>query len=102
MSNSSNLSDGWPGSTIDQMMLQKAIGAFLRTHRGGGRLLIDYLLSAPADRSEEQYEQEVEAAAAENEAAIQKILDNYNAERAAEGLPPVDRQGNPVSDSAGS
>lgn len=51
----------WPGSIIEQAMVEKAVGAFWRTHRGGGRLLLDWMASVPPDRSEEQYQEERKA-----------------------------------------
>jgi hypothetical protein len=84
----------WPGSIVEQAMLEKAVGAFLRTHLRGDRLLLEWMASVPADRTEAQYDEERAAARAQNEENIRRNLERVNAERAANGAPPIDRQGN--------
>jgi len=81
----------WPGSIIQKCVLKDAIGKFLRTHKGGGRILMDWLVSVPPDRTEEEYRQLKEAAAQEHEEGIEAAIADYNRRRAAQGLPPVDR-----------
>ena len=88
--------ESWPGSILDQHSLIESIGKFLRTHKGGGQRLMDWLESVPPDRTEEEYRQLRQDAADENEAHIQKKLAEFNSDRAARGLPPIDRQGNVV------
>lgn len=53
----------WPGSIIEQAMLERAVGAFLRTHRGGGRLVLNWMASVPPTRSEAGYQAERAVAA---------------------------------------
>jgi hypothetical protein len=101
--NSHNGTSRWPLSIIDRESLARGIEIFLKTHRDGYYQLATYLRMMPPDRTEAEFQQEVEAAAVEHQAATQKILDDYNAKRVAQGLPAVDRQGNPLpSDPAAS
>jgi len=89
--------DKWPGSIVAKFGLVAEIGKFLRTHRHGDMRLITWLRSIPPDHTEEEYQQEHQRIAAENDAARQQALDEYNARRAAEGLPPIDRKGNVIA-----
>jgi hypothetical protein len=86
----------WPGSIVQQQGLSDKIGKFLRTHNKGGSRLMELLESIPPDRTEEEYRELQERAAAENEAAIEANLKAYNERRQAQGEPPIDRQGNPI------
>jgi hypothetical protein len=45
----------WPVSIISQILIEDAIGKFLRTHRGESRALIEALDALPADRTEAEY-----------------------------------------------
>jgi hypothetical protein len=82
--------ENWPGTILDKCMLMEAIGKFLRTHKGGGKILTDWLESVPPDRTEEEYKQLKEAAAREHEAGIDAACADYNKRRALQGLPPID------------
>jgi hypothetical protein len=86
----------WPGSIVQQHMLIDAIGKFLRTHHNGGQRLKDLMQSVAPDRTEEEYRELRERAAVENEQAIQKGIAEYNERRAAQGQPPIDRNGNVI------
>jgi len=83
----------WTGSVIDQAMLEKAVGKFLRTHRGGGRRLLDWMDSVPSDRTEEQCRAEREAADTAHKVTVARSIAKVNAERAAAGLPPLGPNG---------
>ena len=48
--------DSWHASTIDRVVLQRALLKFLRTHDDAGTRLIEWLRSVPADHTEAQYE----------------------------------------------
>jgi hypothetical protein len=87
----------WPGSGVQQQMLIDAVGKFLRTHQEGGQRLMDLMASIPPDRTEEEYRELRERAAAEHEAAIQANLKAYNQRRWVQGEPPIDRQGTAIS-----
>jgi hypothetical protein len=82
-------------------MLAGEVGKFLRTHRRGWTVLMDWLVAQPPDRTEEEFQREAEAAQTAHEAGVQQQLDRINTERAADGLPPVDRKGNILTRDAG-
>jgi hypothetical protein len=73
-----------------------AFVSYERTFNKGGSRLMELLESIPPDRTEEEYRELQERAAAENEAAIEANLKAYNERRQAQGEPPIDRQGNPI------
>jgi hypothetical protein len=70
-------------------MLASSIGRFLRTHRQGHKLLHEFMASAPADRTEEQFEQERRQANEAFRAAEQRVRASLVARRLA-GLPAID------------
>jgi len=70
-------------------MLEKAVGKFLRTHRGGGRRLLDWMDSVPSDRTEEQCRAEREAADTAHKVTVARSIAKVNAERAAAGCLPL-------------
>ncbi len=45
----------WRCSAVDRVTLQEQIGTFLRTHTTGVELLLDWMASVPADRTEAEY-----------------------------------------------
>lgn len=95
MSNATE-SEKWPCGILDRVLLVAQVGDFLRTHRKGWEQLMEWMESVPPDRTEAEYEQEREASIAEHRAGVQRFLDAHNARRAADGLPPLDRQGNVI------
>ena len=84
----------WPGSVIDRAMIAKSVGRFLRTHRDGKNLLLEWLDSRPADRSEMEYAEERARVRQEHEIRVDGALERINAQREMGGLPPLDRDGN--------
>jgi hypothetical protein len=66
----------WPISTMSRDILASSIGRFLRTHRQGIKLLGEFMASTPADRTEEQFEQERQQEAAKLEAAAERVRAN--------------------------
>lgn len=53
-----NDTDSWPGSDVEREALADSVGVFLRTHKNGWALLIDWLQSIPPDRTEPEYAEE--------------------------------------------
>ena len=43
--------DSWPGSDVEREALADSIGVFLRTHKNGWSMLMDWLQSVPPDRT---------------------------------------------------
>jgi hypothetical protein len=86
----------WPGSIVQQQVLIDKIGKFLRTHQDGGHRLIELMEQLAPDRTEEEYRELRERGAAENEAAIEAHVKDYNQRMWVQGEPPIDRQGNPI------
>ncbi len=91
-----NTHAGWPGSIIDRAIVEKAIGKYLRTHRGGGQKLLDWLRSDPADRTESEFAAEIAAAEAAREHRIETELWNINGRRIKAGLRPLDKNFNEI------
>lgn len=87
----------WPGSILERCVLMDDIGKFLRTHKGGGKILMDWLASVPPDRSEEEYRQLKKEAAQAHEEGVKAAIADYNRRRARQGLPPVDRHLNVIA-----
>ena len=87
----------WPGTTPQHWMLSDAIGHFLRTHKGGWKLLLNALDSVPSDRTEAEYQAQKAALARAHEAGIQAAVEDYSQRRVASGLPPVDRHPNVIA-----
>jgi hypothetical protein len=79
----------WPLSIMSRDMLTSNIARFLRTHRQGLKLLGEFMASAPADRTEEQFEQERGQANQEFQAAQDRVRASLVARRLA-GLPLID------------
>jgi hypothetical protein len=50
--------DSWPGSNVERATLADSVGVFLRTHKNGWGMLIDWLESIPPDRTEPEYAEE--------------------------------------------
>jgi hypothetical protein len=50
--------DSWPGSDVERATLADSVGVFLRTHKNGWGMLIDWLESIPPDRTEPEYVEE--------------------------------------------
>ena len=48
--------DSWRASTIDKVVLQRALLKFLRTHDDADARLLEWLRSVPANHSELQYD----------------------------------------------
>ena len=86
-----DISEKWPSSEVGHLILMDVVGKFIRTHQGGMKRLMELLDSVPADRTEEEHRQLMEADTQENEAAREAMIADYNARRASHGLPPVDR-----------
>jgi hypothetical protein len=86
--------ENWPGSVVNKLMLVGEIGKFLRTHDGGGKLLMDWLESVPPTRTEAEFQELIATAAAEHEQGMQNWFDEHNKHRVAQGLPAIDRKGN--------
>jgi hypothetical protein len=84
-------------SVLDRVILDKQIATFLRTHHNGHTRLAQLLESVRADRTEEEYAEEVELRRLNHEQGIKAGLKDYNQRRWVQGEPPIDRQGNPIS-----
>jgi hypothetical protein len=69
--------------------LESAVVRFLQTHREGDKQLREFMASAPADRTEEQFEQERRQAKEARRAAEQPVHASLIARRLA-GLPLID------------
>jgi hypothetical protein len=54
--------DSWPGSDVERATLADSVGVFLRTHKNGWGMLIDWLASIPPDRTEPEYAEGVRSA----------------------------------------
>jgi hypothetical protein len=65
-------------SIVERAMLDKQIATFLRTHRNGHTRLAQLLESVAADRTEEEYVEEVELRRLNHEQGIQSALTAYN------------------------
>jgi hypothetical protein len=50
--------DSWPGSDVEREALADSIGVFLRTHKNGWSMLMDWLQSVPPDRTEPESAEE--------------------------------------------
>jgi hypothetical protein len=81
--------ESWTGSVIEKLMLANEVGRFLRTHRDGHRLLLEYLESVPPDRTEEELRAVVTSLKAQHADYIAQTLEKINADRVARGLYPV-------------
>lgn len=79
----------WPGSIAEQAMLVLVIGKFLRRRREGWQQLTNFLLSIPEDRTDAEYQLELEQSQAEREAFRAQGIADYNERRASRGLPQV-------------
>ncbi len=53
--------DSWHASTIDRVVLQRALLKFLRTHDDAGARLIEWMKSVPIDHTEAQYDRDYRA-----------------------------------------
>lgn len=87
------MSGRWPCSVVDQVMLESMVERFLRTHRDGWARLAAWMESVAPDRTEEERAREAKA----HEAAVHAVLSRVNAERAVQGLGPINRRGEIVS-----
>jgi hypothetical protein len=88
--------DSWTGSIAERTALEINVGEFLRTHRNGWSMLIDWLHSIPPDRTEAEYVEECAQRASRDASDRQAALDGENQRRAARGEPPIDMKGNIV------
>jgi hypothetical protein len=87
----------WPVSLIDKMIIEHEVARFLRTHRDGAKLLLDWLSEVPPDRTEDEFKQQRQRRAKRHEWAVQAQVERVNAARASAGLGPIDRKGNILS-----
>lgn len=82
---------------MDKMGLVDEIGKFLRTHQNGGQRLLDWLVSVPPDRTEEEYARLREQWDAEELAQRQESVDRFNAAARARGGNEIDIHGDVIA-----
>lgn len=85
----------WPISVVGRIIIEKAIGEFLRTHRDGERLLLAWLDLVPPDRTEAEFKAERDAQREARATYRRRMLEATNEFRAAKGQPPLNERWEP-------